>query len=221
MEFQVARLQEIVGKIQYFCKLHFKNAVDVSILLEADGLEIEDINKLISAGVRKVGFSDLEQFSAVEHLLLPCERHYLGDLETHNLMPILADFSVIESVVSLEQAREIADVNARAGRVTRVMMRLNVLSDIKKFGFLPVEINDCSYDIALMPGLRLIGVSTFVPEMGGSKLQKTAWRKVGTVFKILTERFHGFEVLSVNFSDNLADLIGESVNELRIGVKVL
>lgn len=221
MEFQVARLQEIVGKIQYFCKMHFKNAVDVSILLETEGLDIDEINKLISAGVRKIGFSRLEQFSEMESMLLPCERHYLGELESHNLVPILANFSVIESLVSLEQARAIAEVNARAGRVSSVMMRLNVLSDIKKFGFLPTEINDSSYDIALMPGLRLLGVSSFVPESGNSKMQKTAWRKVGTIYKILFQRFRGFEVLSLNFSNSLADLIGEGVNELRIGVNTL
>jgi len=220
MEFQVARLQEIVNKIQYFSKLHFKNAVDIGILLETEGLDITDINKLIGAGVRKIGFSKLEQFSEYEHLLLPCEKYYLGDLDGQNLSPILANFSVIESLVTIEQARQISDLNARAGRVTKVLMRLNVLSEIKKFGFLPAEMNEATYEIALMSGLRMIGVNSYVPPVA-DKMEKTAWRKIGTVYKILTQRFRGLEVLSLNYADNLRDLIGEGVNEVRIGVKSL
>jgi hypothetical protein len=36
--------------------------VDVQILLEADGLDYDQINKLIGAGIKRVGFSSLEQY---------------------------------------------------------------------------------------------------------------------------------------------------------------
>lgn len=224
MEFEVARLQEIVGKIQYFCKLHFKNAVDVSVLLETEGLEIEDVNKLIGAGVRKVGFSRLEQYLDWENMLLPCERHYVGDLENEEienfLEKVLANFPVVESLVNLEQVRRINQLNARVGRVTRVLMRVNVISEVRKFGFLPMEVSDASYEIALMPGVRLIGINAYVPEIG-EKLRKTAWRKAGTLFKIIVARLKGVDFFSLNFSEDLKELIGEGVNELRIGLKTL
>lgn len=220
MEFQVARLQEIITKIQFFSKLHFKNAIDVSILLETEGIDIADINKLIGAGVRKIGFSSLEQFSELEYLLFPCEKYYLGELDDQNLGPILANFAVIESLTNLEQARQISDINARTGRVTKVLMRLNILSDIKKFGFLPVGINDSSYEVALMSGLRLVGISSYVPKIN-EELQKTAWRKAATVYKMMSERLRGLEYFSMNYADNLAELIAEGVNEIRIGVKTL
>lgn len=221
MEFQVARLQEIVNKIQYFSKLNFKNSVDIQILLEADGLDIVDINKLIAAGVKKIGFSSLDQYIQWENMLLPCARHYLGQLEGQNLTPILANFNLIESVSSLEEARLISDLNARAGRVSQLLIKLNVLSDIKKYGFIPAEIGDASYEIALLSGVRLIGINSYVPPLGNNKLVKAAWRKIGTVFKLLQQRYRGFEVLSLNHADNLAELIEEGVNEIRIGVKSL
>lgn len=221
MEFQVARLQEIANKIQYFSKLNFKNAVDIQIVLEADGLDIADINKLVSAGIKRVGFSTLDQYIQWENMLLPCTKHYFGELEGQNLNPILANFDLIESVASVNDARLISDINARAGRVSQILIRLNVLNEIKKFGLLPSEINDASYEIALMSGLRLLGINSYVPPLGNSKMEMTAWRKIGVVFKLLQQRYRGFEVLSLNHANNLAELIGEGVNEIRIGLKSL
>jgi uncharacterized pyridoxal phosphate-containing UPF0001 family protein len=181
MEFQVARLQEIVNKIQYFSKLNFKNAVDVQILLEADGLEYDQINKLIGAGIKRVGFSSLEQYLLWENLLLPCKRHYLGDLEGQDLSGILANFDLIESVVSVEQARFISDLNAKTGKVSSILLKINILSEIKKYGVLPVEMNDVVGEIVKMSGLRLVGINSYVPELGNSKLVSTALIQWGVV----------------------------------------
>jgi uncharacterized pyridoxal phosphate-containing UPF0001 family protein len=221
MEFQVARLQEIVNKIQYFSKLNFKNAVDVQILLEADGLDYDQINKLIGAGIKRVGFSSLEQYLLWENLLLPCKRHYLGDLEGQDLSGILANFDLIESVVSVEQARFISDFNAKMGKVSSILLKINILSEIKKYGVLPVEMNDVVGEIVKMSGLRLVGINSYVPELGNSKLVSTARRKIGVVFKLFEQKYRGFEVLSTNHTANLSEIIAEGANEIRIGLKSL
>jgi len=221
MEFQVARLQEIVNKIQHFSKLNFKNAVDVQILLEADGLEYDEINKLIGAGIKHVGFSSLEQYLLWENLLLPCKKHYLGDFVEQDLSGVLANFDVIESVLTVDQARLISDMNARKGKVSAVLLKINVLSEIKKYGVLPGEINDVVNEIVRMSGLRLIGINSYVPELGNSKLASTARRKIGIIFKLFEQKYRGFEVLSVNHTPNLEEIIAEGANEIRIGVKSL
>ncbi len=217
MEFQVARLQEIVNKIQYFSKMHFKNAIDIKILLETEGLEIDDINKLISAGVKKVGFSNLEQFVENEYLLLPVEKVFLGELDNQNINAILANFETLESIVDIEQIQQIGEINLKTGRVTNVLLKLNVLSEIKKFGVSPAEINDLSYQIAVSAGVRLRGITSFIPNFG-DKMQKTTLRKITTIYKILNQRYKGFDFLSVNYLDNMRELIEEGVNEIRIGI---
>ena len=221
MRFQVARLQEIVNKIQYFSKLNFKNVVDVQILLEADGLEYDEINKLIGAGIKRVGFSSLEQYLLWENLLLPCKRHYLGDFVEQDLPSILANFDVIESVVSVDQACLISDVNARQGKVSSILIKINVLSEIKKYGVLPGEINEVVGEIVKMSGVRLIGLNSYVPELGNSKLVSTARRKIGVIFKLFEQKYRGFEVLSINHTSNLEEIIAEGASEIRIGWKSL
>jgi len=221
MEYQVARLQEIVTKIQYFCKLNFKNSVDINILLEAEGLDVADINSLIGAGVKIVGFKNIDQLGSIEHLLLPCRRHYLGELDGNNLSPILTNFDVIESVTDYEQVRLISDLNARNGHVSSLMVMMNILSEIRKFGFLPAEIADNCYEILKTSGVRLIGLNTYVPPLDNTKLRLTALRKAGTMFKMLAGRFRGFDRMSLNYLTHFEDLVREGVNEIRIGIKDL
>ncbi len=217
----MARLQEIVNKIQYFAKLNFRNAVDIPLLLEADGLEYDQINKLIAAGVRRVGFTTLDQYLQWENLLLPCQKHYLGGVEGQSLTPLLSNFELVETVKSLVEAREISDLNARVGRVSRLLLQVNVWNDDARYGVLPVEVNSLALEVALLSGLRLVGLHTYIPDIGNLKMQATAARKAGVMFKLMQQKYRGVEILSINYMDDFRRLIAEGVSEIRIGLKSL
>jgi uncharacterized pyridoxal phosphate-containing UPF0001 family protein len=221
MEYQVARLQDIVTKIQYYCKMNFKNSVDVDLLLETDGLDIEVVNSMIGAGIDKVGFTTTEQLDAMEAQLLPCKKHYLGELTSENLLAVVSSFDVIENVADMDMVLKISDINARRGSVSQLMAGLNVLSDIKIFGFLPAEISEKSFDILRTSGIRMIGISTYIPPIDNKKLRKTAMRKAATMYKMLTSQYRGLDYFSMNYHSDFAELIEEGVNQIRIGIKNL
>lgn len=217
----MARLQEIVNKIQYFAKLNFRNAVDIPLLLEAEGLEYDQINKLIAAGVKRVGFTSLEQYLQWENLLLPCQKYYLGQVEGQSLTPLLSNFELVETVKSLVEAREISNLNARVGRVSRLLLQVNVWNDDARYGVLPVEVNSLAMEVALLSGLRLVGLHAYIPDIGNLKMQATAARKAGVMFKLLQQKYRGVEILSINYMDDFRRLIAEGVSEIRIGLKSL
>ena len=221
MEYSIAKLQEIVRKVQYYSKLNFRNAIDIDLVLETEGVEVMDVNKLISAGVRIVAYSSMDCFVEAEPLLLPCRKFYTGNIAGENLAPILANFERIETISEIADVGKISTENIRSGRITDLMVRLNVLSTIKAYGFMPSEIQDVSLEIAKHSGVRLIGMHTYVPPVDNEKLRCTALRKAGTVFKMLNNRFRGVERFSINYICHFEDMIAEGVNELRIGVKNL
>jgi uncharacterized pyridoxal phosphate-containing UPF0001 family protein len=101
------------------------------------------------------------------------------------------------------------------------MARMNIFSEIRKFGFTPSEISDVCLDIAKISGVRLTGVNTYVPPLENVKMRKTALRKAGVMYKMLESRFRGLDVFSMNYNRQFEDLIGEGVNEIRIGIKDL
>lgn len=221
MQFQIARLQEIVSKVQFSCKMNFKNSVDVEILLEADGLDILDINKLIGAGIKRVGFLDLNYFLALESQLLPCKKVYLGIINGQNINDILEKFDFLQNVVSLKQAKDLSLANAVKGKVKEFSLSINLVNKEESYGLIPEKFDDNVWEMAKLTGLRLRGVSVFCPPYGNVDLEKKLLRKAGVLYKILNSRYKGIELYSANLVGRVEDMISEGVNEIRIGLKTL
>lgn len=221
MQFQIARLQEIVSKVQFSCKMNFKNSVDVEILLEADGLDILDINKLIGAGIKRVGFLDLNYFLTLENQLLPCKKVYLGVINDQNISDILENFDFLQNVVSLKQAKDLSLANAVKGKVKEFSLSMNLVNKEESYGLIPEKFDDDVWEMAKLTGLRLRGVSVFCPPYGNVDLEKKLLRKAGVLYKILNSRYKGIELYSANLVGRVEDMVTEGVNEIRIGLKTL
>ena len=219
MHFQVARLQDINRKIQFNCKLNFKNAIDVLILLEIEQFDLVNLNTLIGAGVKVLGIKNLALIEDLRSVALPVKLHFLGELQElsqENLELVLANCAVLETVSTLEQAEKISHANALKGRVSEVLMRINVLNEEQKYGFLPAEMIDNFLAISNLSGIRVIGLNSYVPAFAKEARLKKALRKLKVLFVMLQQRYKGIEVLSLNLQDNLADLIAEGVTEVRM-----
>jgi len=221
MHFQVSRLQEIISKIQFNCKLNFKNSIDVNILLDAKGLDVMDINKLISAGIKHVGFNSLIELAEVAEFLLPVKKHYLGNLDDLNMAEVIAKFDLIESVNSIAIARKLNDLCVRVGKVKKVLVQVNVSNKEKQFGFLPDEIFEAFSDFGKLGGIKPIGISSYLPNFGNKVMEKQILRKVRTIFDLLGNKYRGIEVLSLNAIANWEDVIAERVNEIRVGKNIM
>jgi uncharacterized pyridoxal phosphate-containing UPF0001 family protein len=221
MQFQVARLQEIIGKIQFNCKLNFKNSIDVNILLDAKGLDVLDINKLIGAGVKYVGFNSLMELQEIAEHLLPAKKHYLGNLDDLNMAEVIDKFDLIESVNSIATARKLNDFCVRKGKVKKVLVQVNVLNNEKHFGFLPGEVFEAFKDFGKLGGIKPIGISSYLPNFGNKQKERQVLRKIRTVFDLLGNKYKGIDVLSLNAIANWEDVIAERVNEIRVGRSIL
>lgn len=220
MQFQVARLHDIVNKIKLYSKLNFKNAVDVGMVLIADEIELEDLNKLISAGIQRLAFSRWSDYESIQYLLLPCKKHFLGELN-ENFDDIMLNFDVIESLKTLELAKKINHWSVTTGKVKDIFVQVNVVNETEEYGISPAKFNDFVWDLSKYPGLRIKGLSAFVPNTGNSRLSKTILRKAGVLFKLLHSRFKGIDFFSVNHGLEIGELVSDGVNLVRIGVKSL
>ena len=221
MQFQVARLQEIISKIQFNCKLNFKNSIDVNIVLDAKGLDVFDINILIAAGIKYVGFNSLVELNEITDTLLPVKKHYFGNLDELNMAEVIAKFDLIESINSIATARKLNDLCVRAGKVKKVLVQVNVLNKEEHFGFLPDEIFEAFSDFGKLGGIKPIGISSYLPDFRNKAKERQILRKVRTIFDLLRNKYRGIEVLSLNAMTNWEDVIAERVNEIRVGRAVL
>ncbi len=220
MQFQVARLQEIINKIKLSSKLNFKNSVDVEMILEVDGLEIEEINKLIGAGVNKLRFRTLAKLLEIENMLLPSKKHYSGDF-AEKLNDIFDNFDVLDTVQDMGIARAVNLWSAKSGKTKDVLVQINAVNDQIKYGILPKDFTVFVWEINKLFGVKLKGISCFVPDTGNQKLSKTILRKASVLYKLMRSRYRGVEVFSVNAGLGIEELVGDGVNMIRLGINSL
>lgn len=220
MQFQVARLQEIINKIKLSSKLNFKNSVDVDMILEVDGLEIDEINKLIGAGVTKLRFKTLASLLQIEHLLLPARKHYSGDF-SETLNDIFDNFDVLDAVHDMEIGKAINLWSVKSGKAKDVLVQINAVNEDVKYGILPKDFNDFVWELSKIFGVKLKGISCFVPNTGNQKLSKTILRKASVLYKLMHSRYRGVEIFSVNMGLGVEDLVGDGANMIRIGINSL
>lgn len=220
MQFQVARLQEIINKIKLSSKLNFKNSVDVEMILEVEGLEVEEINKLIGAGVSKLRFKTLARLLEIEPLLLPSKKHYSGDF-AETLNDIFDNFDVLDTVQNMEIAKAINLWSVKTGKTKEVLVQINAVNDEIKYGILPKDFNDFVWEVSKLFGIKLKGIACYVPNVGNHKLSKTILRKASVLYKLMHARYRGVEVFSVNVGLGIEDLVGDGVNMVRLGINSL
>lgn len=220
MQFQVARLQEIINKIKLSSKLNFKNSVDVDMILEVDGLQVDEINKLIGAGITKLRFKTLANLLEIEPLLLPSKKHYSGDFG-ESLNDIFDNFDVLDTIQDMEIAKAINLWSVKSGKSKDVLVQINAVNEEIKYGILPKDFNDFVWELSKLFGIKLRGISCFVPNTGNQKLSKTILRKASVLYKLMHSRYRGVEIFSVNAGLGIEDLVGDGANMIRIGVNSL
>lgn len=221
MQFQIARLQEIITKVQFSCKMNFKNSVDVEILLEIEGLELADVNKLVSAGIKRIGVFDFDAFLDIKDSLLPCRKAFVGEIDESKMEDILNNFDFLQNVVSLECAEKLSNLNAKRGKTTDFALSVNLVNKEKKYGILPEEFDSTVIEILKLSGLRLRGLNIYCPSFGNQLMEKKLLRKAGVLYKLLDSRYKGIELYSVNMVGKVEEMINEGVNEIRIGLNSL
>lgn len=220
MQFQVARLQEIINKIKLSSKLNFKNSVDVEMILDVDGLEVDEINKLIGAGITKLRFKSLAKLLEIENMLLPSKKHYSGDFSEMK-EDIFEKFDVLDSVQDMRIAKAINVWSVKSGKTRPILVLINAVNDNPEYGVLPKDFNEFVWELSKLFGIKLLGISCFVPNTGNDKLSKTILRKASVLYKLMHSRYRGVEVFSVNVGLGIEDLVSDGVNMVRIGVNSL
>jgi len=87
------------------------------------------------------GESYVQEFKKKKELLAPgYEVHLIGSLQSNKVRDAVRLFDVIESVHCAEIARLISKEAARAGKIQKILLQVNVSNDPAKHGFPPQEL---------------------------------------------------------------------------------
>ena len=191
---------------------------DVTIVAVTKYQTIEDTNAAIEVGLSNIGENYVQHLKEKDGLLLPCNRHFIGHLQTNKVKALLSmkDISLIQSVDSVKLAAEIDKYSEKLGRTTDILLQVNIGDEEQKFGVEPADTVALARDVSDFEHIKVKGLMATMPIEKDIRYYKE--------FKELFEKVKDcnipgidMDILSMGMSNDFEEAVECGSNMVRIG----
>jgi pyridoxal phosphate enzyme (YggS family) len=196
----------------------------VELVAAAKAKTPAEILEAVEAGVKIIGENYVQE--ATEAFAVVGRRakwHFIGHLQTNKVKKAIEIFDMVETVDSVDLAKEIDKRSRNAGKFMPVLIEINSGEEEQKFGVLPKETEALIREIAPLQNLAIEGLMTMGPFEGNPEDARP-------YFKITRQLFESFKALnlpgvemkwlSMGMTNSYRVAIEEGANMVRIGTKI-
>ena len=197
----------------------------VELVAAAKTRKPEEVMEAVEAGVRVVGENYVKEAKAAYELVGDRAKwHFIGNFQKHNVRKkVLEMFDMIESVGSLEIAREIDRKCAQFGRVMPILIEVNSGREPQKSGVLPENVGQLLSEISGLRNIRVMGLMTMGPQPESPEESRPYFAETRKLFeetKKLELANVEMRYLSMGMSNSYEVALEEGANMIRIGTKI-
>ena len=192
----------------------------VKIVLATKTRTVEEINQAIEAGVDAVAENKVQEFREKTDLLLPCEQHFIGHLQTNKVKYLVGKISLFHSCDRDELADKIAEISRKKGVVSEVLMQVNIGNEDSKGGYGLWEAKEAFLRLLGIAGLRVRGVMAMLPDSQDKEYLAELADKMRALFEWCKTQSDSVEYLSMGMSGDYALCVERGSNMIRVGSTV-
>jgi pyridoxal phosphate enzyme (YggS family) len=184
----------------------------------------DEVLQAVEAGVKIIGENYVQEAEKARATVGDrAEWHMIGHLQKNKVKKAVALFDMIETVDSLELAREIDKRCAEVGRVMPVLVEVNSGRERQKSGVLPEETEGLVKEISRLPNIKVMGLMTMGPRFGNPEDSRPYF----VITRQLFERIKGLKLpnveikyLSMGMTNSYHVALEEGANLVRIGTRI-
>lgn len=184
----------------------------------------EEVLEAVEAGIKIIGENYVQEaaaaFSVVGHLV---KWHFIGHLQTNKVKKAIDIFDMIETVDSVELAREIDKRCAAAGKIMSILIEINSGEEEQKFGVRPADAEALIKEISAFRNIKLEGLMTMGPFEGDPENSRRYFKVTKNLYdQVKALNLPGVEMkyLSMGMTNSYRVAIEEGANMVRIGTKI-
>jgi len=199
-----------------------------------DGVEVvaaaktrtpDEVLEAVQAGIRIIGENYVREAKEAYQLVKDRAKwHFIGTLRKHNVRKATLEiFDMIESVDSLEIAREIDGKCAQIGKVMPILIEVNSGREPQKSGVYPEDAERLVREISSLGNIKVMGLMTMGPRFGSPEDSRPYFAETRKVF----ERLKALELpnvemkyLSMGMTNSYQVALEEGANIIRIGTRI-
>jgi pyridoxal phosphate enzyme (YggS family) len=197
----------------------------VEVVAAAKTRTPQEALEAVNAGIEIIGENYVKE--AKEAYALVGKRakwHFIGSLQKHNVRRnMLEMFDMIESVDSLEVAREIDKKCAQIGKIMPVLIEVNSGKEPQKSGVFPEGVEQLVRGISSLKNIKVMGLMTMGPRFGNPEDSRPYFVETRRIFekiRVLGLPYVEMKYLSMGMTNSYKVALEEGANIIRIGTKI-
>ena len=183
-----------------------------------------EILEAVEAGVKIIGQNYVQEAErAYEVVGGKAEWHFIGHLQKNKVKKAAGIFDMIETVDSVELAREIDKRCAQIGKIMPVLIEVNSGREAQKAGVFPEATEALAREMAALPNLRVTGLMTMGPLAGDPENSRPYFVATREIFEQIKRlNLPGIEMryLSMGMTNSYKIALEEGTNMVRIGTRI-
>lgn len=184
----------------------------------------EEILQAAEAGVRIFGENYVQEaLAAINVVGHRAKWHFIGHLQRNKVKKAVEIFDMIETVDSLELAREIEKRCGQREKIMPVLIEINSGKEPQKFGALPEDAEELIREISALKNIKIQGLMTMGPMFGDPENARPYFVETRKLFeRVKSLNLPGVEMkhLSMGMTNSYRVAIEERANIIRIGTKI-
>ena len=196
----------------------------VELVAAAKTIQPEAILEAVEAGVKIVGENYVQEAERTcEVIGNKAKWHFIGHLQRNKVKKAVRMFDMIETVDSVEIAREIDKRCAQIGKIMPVLIEINSGREKQKSGVFPEKAEQLVTEISTCPNIRIMGLMTMGPRFGNPEDSRPYFVETKRIFdRIKKLNLPNVEMryLSMGMTNSYKIAIEEGANIIRVGSKI-
>ena len=185
---------------------------------------IEEIKQAIEAGITDIGENYIQEAKEKYSKLKGNIRfHFIGHLQTNKVKKAVELFDMIQTVDSLNIAKEIDKRCKDISKIMPILVEVNSGKEENKDGCMPESVESLIKEISKLKNLKVKGLMTMAPFFDNPEKDRPFFRLTKRLFdkiKGLNIPNVDMEILSMGMTDTYKIAIEEGSNMIRIGTKI-
>jgi pyridoxal phosphate enzyme, YggS family len=184
-----------------------------------------EILEAIQAGVRIIGQNYVQEARKSYDLIgKKAQWHFIGTLQKHNIRrKTVQMFDMIETVDSLEIAKEIDKKCAQIGKVMPILVEINSGRERQKSGVFPADAERLVTALSELRNIKVMGLMTMGPRFGDPEDSRPYFVETKRIFERIEKSglpHVEMKYLSMGMTNSYKIALEEGANIVRIGTKI-
>ena len=203
------------------------NGKKVTLLAVTKTFSADCAKQAIDTGISDIAESKIQEaipkFEVLSNSLNGINKHFIGHLQSNKAKKAVQNFDLIQSLDSIDLAKDINRHAKDTGKVQKCLIELKVSNEETKFGASKEKVYEIyDYCISNCPNILICGIMTIAPFFEDKELVRPYFKLAYNVFENIrkTKNDDNFNILSMGMSDDFEIAIQEGSNMVRVGTAI-